>query len=302
MLSVLTTIALIIIGVLLFALIIFFHEGGHFIAAKKSGVQVNEFSLGMGPKIISFKKGETTYSLRLFPIGGYCAMEGEDEESDNPRAFNNAKVWKRMIIIIAGAVMNIVLGLIMMFAIVVQNPQYSSTTVAGFSEVAFSANSGLETGDRFVKLNNYSINTIQDLSFAVATMKCQKVDGSLVSIYKEDCSLNLCTLYGELYNDKAISKNKELLEKEYAILQEGVAKINAVDTKEDAQKLYEEYYAKMEKTAGVEKYSIPKIEERKTRQRFMADAEVIRDGNLVKIPDLQFYTYLKSKDAEEPSV
>ena len=177
-LSILTTIGLIVIGVLLFMLIIFFHEGGHFIAAKKSGVQVNEFSLGMGPKIISFKKGETQYSLRLLPIGGYCAMEGEDEDSDNPRAFNNAKVWKRMIIIIAGAVMNILLGFIMMFTIVIQSPEYNSTTVSGFSEVAFSANSGLQKGDTFVKINDYSIVTAQDMSFAIATIKCKTVDGS----------------------------------------------------------------------------------------------------------------------------
>lgn len=76
--------ALIIIGILLFELIIFCHEGGHFIAAKLSGVRVNEFALGMGPKLFQFTKGETTYSLRLLPIGGYCAMEGEDEQSEDP--------------------------------------------------------------------------------------------------------------------------------------------------------------------------------------------------------------------------
>ncbi len=302
MLSVLTTIALIIIGVLLFLLIIFFHEGGHFIAAKKSGVQVNEFSLGMGPKIISFKKGETQYSLRLLPIGGYCAMEGEDEESDNPRAFNNAKVWKRMIIIIAGAVMNILLGFIMMFAIVVQSPEYSSTTVAGFSEVAFSANSGLQKGDKFTKINNYSINTSQDMSFAIATIKCQKVDGSTVTIYKEDCTLNLCAFYGELYSDEDFAKNKKQLDKVYKILTEGVSKINAAKTKAEADKLYKECFNKMKLASGKMDYKIPEIKERKTRQRFTTDAEVIRDGKNIELKNLQFYTYLKSKDDKEPSV
>lgn len=301
-LSILTTIGLIIIGVLLFMLIIFFHEGGHFIAAKKSGVQVNEFSLGMGPKIISFKKGETQYSLRLLPIGGYCAMEGEDEESDNPRAFNNAKVWKRMIIIIAGAVMNIILGFIMMFTIVVQAPEYSSTTVQGFSEVSFSANSGLEKGDTFKKINNYSITTAQDMSFAIATIKCKTVDGSKLSIYKEDCSLYLCELYGDLYNDKEFSKKTEQLNKVYALLKEGVSKINAAKSKPEAKEIYVEYYDKMEIAAGVSDYKIPEIKERKTRQRFVTDAEVLRDGKLVEIKDLEFYTYLADKDAKEPSV
>jgi len=302
MLSVLTTIALVIIGVLLFLLIIFFHEGGHFIAAKKSGVQVNEFSLGMGPKIISFKKGETQYSLRLLPIGGYCAMEGEDEESDNPRAFNNAKVWKRMIIIVAGAFMNILLGFVMMFAIVVQSPQYSSTTISGFSELAFSANSGLEAGDEIVKLNDYSINTAQDMSFAIATIKCSEVNGSLVSIYKEDCAINLCSAYSEIYNDKSFSKKTKLLDEVYDVLKEGTTKINAVKSKSKADKIYKEYYKKIQDTVGVTDYKIPEIKERKTRQRFVTDAEVIRDGKLKKLSGVQFYTYLADKDAEEPSV
>ena len=117
--QILVTIALVVIAVLLFELIIGLHEFGHFITAKLSGIKVNEFALGMGPKLFSFKKGETQYSLRLFPIGGYCAMEGEDEDSPEPRSFNNAKVWKRMIVIIAGAVMNIILGIIFSFIMVI---------------------------------------------------------------------------------------------------------------------------------------------------------------------------------------
>ena len=90
-------ILLAVIGVLLFGLIIFIHEFGHFFTAKLSHVCVNEFSIGMGPKLFSFTRGETQYSLRLLPIGGYCAMEGEDEKSDDPRAFGNRPVWQRMI-------------------------------------------------------------------------------------------------------------------------------------------------------------------------------------------------------------
>lgn len=90
----LTVALLIIIGVLLFGFMIFFHELGHFLMAKASGIRVNEFALGMGPKLLSFGRGETRYSLRLFPIGGYCAMEGEDEESADERAFSNKPVWR----------------------------------------------------------------------------------------------------------------------------------------------------------------------------------------------------------------
>lgn len=300
--EILTTIALIIIGVLLFELIIFFHEGGHFITAKKSGVKVNEFALGMGPKLFSFTKGETTYSLRLFPIGGYCAMEGEDEESDNPRAFTNAKVWKRMIIIVAGAFMNIVLGLLMMFVLVVQTPAFSSTTVSGFSENSFSANSGLKAGDTIVKLNNYSIWCSQDMSFAIATLKCKEVDGTTLTVYKEDCCINLCTLYAEAYNDKKVSYSKKQLDNVLKIVDEGCERINNAASKVEAKSLMDDYYFDIELNLGVKDYKIPEIKERKTRQRFQTDMEVTRNGKNVTLKDVQLYTYLESKDAKEPTV
>ena len=300
--EILTTIALIIIGVLLFELIIFFHEGGHFITAKKSGVKVNEFALGMGPKLFSFTKGETTYSLRLFPIGGYCAMEGEDEESDNPRAFTNAKVWKRMIIIVAGAFMNIVLGLLMMFVLVVQTPAFSSTTVSGFSENSFSANSGLKAGDTIVKLNNYSIWCSQDMSFAIATLKCKVVDGTTLTVYKEDCCINLCTLYAEAYNDKKASYSKKQLDNVLKIVDEGCERINNAASKVEAKSLMDDYYSDIELNLGVKDYKIPEIKERKTRQRFQTDMEVTRNGKNVTLKDVQLYTYLESKDAKEPTV
>ena len=105
----------IIFAILLFSLLIFVHELGHFLAAKASGVQVNEFSMFMGPAIFKKQVGETLYSIRCIPIGGYCAMEGEDEGSDNPRAFGNAKWWKRLIILVAGSFMNFVAGLLILY-------------------------------------------------------------------------------------------------------------------------------------------------------------------------------------------
>ncbi len=162
---------LIIIGILLFELIILSHEFGHFICAKKSGVLVHEFALGMGPKIFGFQKGETLYSLRLLPIGGFCKMEGEDEESDSPRAFGNAKVWQRMIIVVAGAFMNVLLGLVLMCILVVQEPYYASTTIESFHENSRSATQGLQVGDRLVSLDGYKINTSRDFSYSLGTMK-----------------------------------------------------------------------------------------------------------------------------------
>ena len=97
---------LIIIAILAFTFVVFIHELGHFLTAKWCGIRVNEFAIGMGPRIIKWGKKETKYSIRLFPIGGFCAMEGEDSKSDDERAFGNKAVWKRMIVVCAGAVMN----------------------------------------------------------------------------------------------------------------------------------------------------------------------------------------------------
>ena len=163
------TALIVVVAILLFMLVILIHELGHFLLAKANGVRVNEFAIGMGPKLFSFKGKETTYSFRLFPVGGFCAMEGEDEESDSPDAFNKKKVWQRLLIVVAGAAFNIVLGLIFMFAIQVQEPVYTSTTIAEFTENASSAQSGLQVNDKIVKVNNYAVWCATDLSFALQT-------------------------------------------------------------------------------------------------------------------------------------
>ena len=104
----------IILAILIFGFLIFIHELGHFLTAKLFKVRVNEFSINMGPKLFGWRKGETQYSFRLIPIGGYCAMEGEDGESEDPRSFVNAKWWKRMIILCAGSFMNLLTGFLVM--------------------------------------------------------------------------------------------------------------------------------------------------------------------------------------------
>lgn len=180
--SVLNTILTVIIAVILFALIIGIHEFGHFITAKKCGVKVNEFSIGMGPKIFSKRGKETVYSLRLVPIGGYCAMEGEDEASSDERAFNNKVWWKRAIILAAGAIMNIILGIVFMFIIQVQEPYYSSTQIAYLVSDSTSMNAGIEVGDRIYSVNGYRTYCTTDMSFALSTAK----DGILDIVVKRD--------------------------------------------------------------------------------------------------------------------
>ena len=297
--DILSGIGLIVIGILLFELIIFFHEGGHFITAKKSGVKVNEFALGMGPKLFSFTKGETTYSFRLFPIGGYCAMEGEDQDSDNPRAFNNAKIWKRMIIIIAGAVMNILLGFVLMFIIVVQQPTFASTTVDAFQPNSYTANSGLQEGDQIIKLNNYDIWNYRDFAFAMGTMKCVEVDGDSLNIYKEDCTNELTSLYLSITDDTSLSEDKLISINEQ--FQKNCSEINKVTTKEDANKALEQGYKDLNKLVGITEYTIPKIEIKETRQRFRTDVTVIRDGKQVELKDVDFFTTL-NPETNKPEI
>ena len=299
--SVLTTIALIVIGVLLFELIIFIHEFGHFITAKKSGVKVNEFSLGMGPKLFSFGKGETKYSLRLFPIGGYCAMEGEDEDSPEPRAFNNAKIWKRMIIIIAGAVMNIILGLLLMFVIVVQQDSYSTTTVSSFPATSYSANSGLKAGDVIKEINGYGITTSMDFSYPVSTAELKTVKGDTLEVYKEDCCNYLYNMSAKNVQEKADSITDEDINALNQILLEASGKINSAGEKKTANKIYQEYYVEINGLLGVEEYKIEEIKVKDTRQRYTADILVERDGEEVMLKDVQFFTYT-TKDDKEPKV
>ncbi len=165
---VITTVLLILIAVLLFGLIIFVHEFGHFITAKAMGVKVNEFAIGMGPTLFKFQKGETKYALRLFPIGGFCAMEGEDEASEDARAFGNKKVWRRILIVIAGAVMNIIFGMVLMMVLMGQEDQFVSMTVAKFAENSVTDKAGLQVGDTFQSVNGYRIMCDNDFSLALA--------------------------------------------------------------------------------------------------------------------------------------
>lgn len=299
--SVLTTIALILIGVLLFELIIFIHEFGHFITAKKSGIKVNEFSLGMGPKIFSFGKGETKYSLRIFPIGGFCAMEGEDEESPEPRAFNNAKVWKRMIVVIAGAVMNIILGFVLMFVVVVQQDSYSSTEVQSFPATSFSSCTGLQSGDVIKEINGYGISTSMDFNYPISTAELKTVDGSTLEIYKEDCGNNLYNMAVSLVQDKNNKLSDEQVSKVNELLSKSTNEIVKVKSKEDAFSVYENYYKKINDACGIKDYKVEKIVEKETRKRYTADILVERNGEEKLLKDVQFFTYT-TKDNSDPQV
>lgn len=299
--QILITIALIIIGVLLFEFIIFAHEFGHFITAKRSGVQVNEFALGMGPKIFGFKKGETQYSLRLFPIGGYCAMEGEDQESDNPRAFVNAKIWKRMIIIVAGAFMNFVVGLLFVFILTLFTPQFGSTTVSEFSPKAASSCTGLQQGDKILSIDGYAVNNVKDLQFAIQTLNYKNVDPKSIEIYREDCSQELTIVYSSIVTDNKLNaeKGEELYQK---ALVPYIGKITRATSKDEAYTFLKDGVDALYKTANAKKpkdFKYPEIEVRDERVRFTGDVKVLRGGKEEELKDVQFFTYYKDEQAKK---
>ncbi len=164
----------VLIAILFFGFIILIHEFGHLIVAKWCGVQVNEFAIGMGPKLFSFGKGETKYSLRLLPFGGFCSMEGENGEEDgekkppNPRAFTAKPVWKRILIICAGAAMNLLLGLILVGVLTGTQELVGTNQVARFSEGAVSNTTGLQEGDKILRVNGTRVLSSSDITYLVA--------------------------------------------------------------------------------------------------------------------------------------
>jgi len=155
----------IVFAILLFSLLIFVHELGHFVAAKLSGVRVNEFAMFMGPAIVKWGKGETKYSIRCIPIGGYCAMEGENEDTDDPRSFQKAAWWKRLIILVAGSFMNFVVGLII-FAVVSMPVQQFIVPVIDSAEPGCTIvrEGGLQVGDEFLEIDGEKIYLQSDFS------------------------------------------------------------------------------------------------------------------------------------------
>ncbi len=215
----------ILAAILVLSLLILVHEFGHFIAAKLMGVRVNEFALGMGPKLIKFRKGDTLYSVRAFPIGGFCAMEGEDEGTATPEAiggnggavasdpehsFANKKVWRRIVIVVAGAVMNLVLGFVLLLCYYgfLQQPYdesgtvlFSTTTIAQLDEDTPAYQSGLRPGDTIRSVNGRRVLMDSDLAMEMQNdadgilqmVVRREVDGVATNVTLDEVAFELAT-------------------------------------------------------------------------------------------------------------
>lgn len=165
----------IIYAILIFCLLIFVHELGHFIVAKLCGVKVNEFSIGMGPAFFKRQKGETLYSLRVFPIGGFCAMEGEDEESDDERAFNNKPAWRRALVLAAGSFMNLLTAVILMIIIAFWAGQ-PTTVIDNVIDDSPAQKIGIQQGDEVIAIAGNEINEWNDIPYTIGDNKENPVE------------------------------------------------------------------------------------------------------------------------------
>ena len=160
-----STFVSVIFAILLFSILIFVHELGHFLTAKAFKVRVNEFAMFMGPAIFKKKIGETQYSIRCIPIGGYCSMEGEDEDTDDPRSFQKAAWWKRLIILVAGAAMNFIAGLVLFAIVYMPMTEMAVPVIDNFTEQSLvCGEDGLQVGDEIVKIDGEKIFVYGDIS------------------------------------------------------------------------------------------------------------------------------------------
>lgn len=177
----------IIVAFLVFLTLVTIHEFGHFIMAKWAGIKVNEFAVGMGPAILKKQKGETLYSLRIFPLGGYCAMEGEDEDSADERSFDNAKAYKRLVVILAGAFMNMLLAVVAFLIVNMQSGfTYLSIDKIEANSPAYIA--GIQENDEIISYNGKKPLLFLELRNMIINSKNEsdtltlKRDGKLINV------------------------------------------------------------------------------------------------------------------------
>ncbi len=195
-----------ILIILVFGVLIFIHELGHFLAARACGVAVKEFAVGMGPTVFSWesKKYGTKYGLRLLPIGGFVSMVGEDEDSEDAGAFCNKSLWKRMVIVLAGPVMNLILGFLLMTVMVFSQGTLASTTIAAFEEGAVSSEK-LQVGDEIVRVDGTRVHTGNDMVYEIMNQGYEPIDLVVIrngeTILVEDVSFPTMEDSGVLFGD-----------------------------------------------------------------------------------------------------
>ena len=186
----------IIVAIIIFSVMILFHELGHFLLAKANGIKVNEFCLGLGPTIVGVRRGETLYSLKLLPFGGACMMEGEDDESADSRAFGKKSVWARISVVVAGPLFNFLMALVFSF-ILTCNIGFDLPVLTGVLEGYPAEAAGIQEGDVIVRLNRSRIHFFREISTYT-----QFHPGETVTVVYERDGERFTTELTPLYNEE----------------------------------------------------------------------------------------------------
>ena len=221
-----STFLYILLGLLMFGVIIFIHELGHFLCAKAFHVAIEEFAIGMGPKLLSHVgKDGVCYSLRAVPIGGFVSMVGEDEDSDTPGALCRKPVWQRMIIVAAGAVMNLLLGFVLMGFAVGFSPKLYSTTVSGFLTTTQTEEAlGIRVGDVITGIGSRKIHVRSDFVYEVMFLKDSPTDVTVrrdgKKIVLHDVVFPTYTTSGVTFGNAAFIRTTELAKSAPEILRQ----------------------------------------------------------------------------------
>lgn len=158
------TLLYILASILIFGFLVVIHEFGHFITAKACGVLVHEYSIGYGPALLQKERGETTYSLRAVPLGGYCMLEGDEEHSDDPRALNNKTFWQKLVVFAAGSAMNFLAGLLIITLLYAGAQGFYTSRIVGFAEGSPLEENGLQVGDRIVSIDGERVYVFNDVN------------------------------------------------------------------------------------------------------------------------------------------
>ena len=172
----------ILIAILMFGVLIAVHELGHFLSAKLFGIKVNEFAIGMGPAIWKKQRGETLYALRALPVGGFCGIEGEDGDSDDPRAFPKKPLWQRLLVLAAGSIMNLLAGFLIALVIYLLcsfSGDYvlANNELSGFMDgFPLQSESGLLPGDRILSVDGLRVHNTRDFSLFMSLSDGEQVD------------------------------------------------------------------------------------------------------------------------------
>jgi len=191
----------IIVAIICFIILVIGHEFGHFSVAKMLGIRVNEFSVGMGPLAFQKQKGETKYSFRWIPIGGYCALEGEDGNSDDPRSFSKQPAWAKILVLVAGAFMNIVLGLIV-FTFIFRSTGVATTKISQVVDNSPAYVAGIKAGDKLIAVDDQYFTDFSSMQSYIASSNNDTIKIT-VNRNGETQSFN-CTPYINEYGNRAI--------------------------------------------------------------------------------------------------